>query len=59
MAHPSVAHIITFITTSEMFPDAVPGIGGASLSSCDGTGTVTAMICEPLMRCGIQRDAVR
>ncbi len=58
-AHASVAGIITFIATAEMIPAAVAGIGGASLSSWMGAGVMTAMICEPLMTCEVQRNAVR
>lgn len=58
-AYACVAGIITFIATAEMIPAAVAGIGGASLSSWMGAGVMTATICEPLMTCEVQREAVR
>eukprot|EP00171_Calliarthron_tuberculosum_P015167 IDg15167t1 len=59
-AHALVAGIITFIATGEMIPSAVAGVGGANtLSSWMGAGVMTATICQPLLACKVQEDAVR
>lgn len=59
-AHALVAGIITFIATGEMIPSAVAGVGGANtLSSWMGAGVMTATVCQPLLACKVQEDAVR